>query len=121
MPVLKNARRERLAQGLAAGKTQNEAYREAGYSPHKSNAARMAGEPDIQARVAEIQDKAADKAAVTIASVTKQLQESFSVAKTEAQPSAMVSAALGIAKVNGLLKDTVDLRGGLTIEVVNFE
>ena len=57
MPVLIKPRWERFSQELAKGKTQVEAYEIAGYSPHDSNAAALAQEPEIQGRVAEIIDR----------------------------------------------------------------
>ena len=38
MPVLKNAKHERVAQGLAEGKSATQAYIDAGYSPKSANA-----------------------------------------------------------------------------------
>lgn len=62
MPVLKNARHETFAQGLAKGLTSDEAYAAAGFTPNRGNATRMKANESIQKRVAEITSKAAEKA-----------------------------------------------------------
>jgi phage terminase small subunit len=62
MPVLKNARHEKFAQGLFKGKTADKAYVDAGFKPHDGNAARLRGNERIVARVAELQSKVAEKA-----------------------------------------------------------
>jgi len=55
MPVLRNARHERMAQLLAQGKSATEAYAEAGYKQNSGNAIRLKGNESISARRAEIQ------------------------------------------------------------------
>lgn len=57
MPVLKNAKHERVAQGLAKGLSADKAYATAGYKPHRGNAARMSANESIKARVADLQRK----------------------------------------------------------------
>jgi len=54
MPALPKASYERLAQALAAGNTQREAYLAAGYSYKPANAHRLCTSPAIAARVTEI-------------------------------------------------------------------
>jgi phage terminase small subunit len=54
MPILRNARHERFAQELAAGKTASEAYVLAGYKPNTGNAAALKGKQRISKRVDEI-------------------------------------------------------------------
>lgn len=61
MPVLKNARHEKFAQLLAQGKTADEAYEKAGYVKNRKNAARLKTNEDIQARIEDIQGRAAKK------------------------------------------------------------
>ncbi|WP_147448150.1 hypothetical protein [Mesorhizobium sp. YM1C-6-2] len=57
MPVVENAKHERMAQGLAKGLSADKAYVQAGYKPHRGNAARLSANERIKARVAEIQQK----------------------------------------------------------------
>src|SRR6187551_2592612 len=55
MPMLTNSRHERFAQGLAQGKTADEAYRLAGYAANRGNASTLKANQNIEARVAELQ------------------------------------------------------------------
>ena len=54
MPFLANARHERFAQELAAGKTATEAYELAGFKPNRHNAATLAHKHHISDRTREI-------------------------------------------------------------------
>lgn len=54
MPALKNARHEAFAQGIAQGKTQDEAYEQAGFKANRGNASTLKQKQDISKRVAEI-------------------------------------------------------------------
>ena len=65
MPCLSNARQERFCQALAAGKTIDQSYREAGYAAHRGNASTLRSKQHIQDRVAELQSRAAERAVVT--------------------------------------------------------
>jgi hypothetical protein len=105
MPVLKNAKHELFAQAIAKGKTQIEAHELAGYKVSAPNASKMASLPDVIKRVQEITSKGAEKAACTVASIVDELEEARELAKGISQPSAMVSATLGKAKVSRLLDE----------------
>lgn len=102
MPVLKNARHETFAQGLAKGLTADEAYQKAGFKPNRGNAATLKANQSILDRVAEIQGKAAAKAGVTIQSLTDELEQARGIAIAEKQSSAAVAATMGKAKLHGL-------------------
>src|ERR1700721_3643293 len=54
MGRLRNHRHELFAQGLAEGKSREEAMVAAGYPAHRGNKNRMAQHPDVMARVNEI-------------------------------------------------------------------
>ena len=60
MPVLKNTRHERFAQELAKGSTAVGAYELAGYRPDRSTASKLAARPEVRARLAELQEAAAE-------------------------------------------------------------
>lgn len=105
MPKLKNARHERFAQGLTAGKTADQAYVDAGFKRNDGNAARLKGNDRIKARVEELQHKAAERAVTTVEDIARQLDDDRGVARKNKQGSAMVSATMGKAKVLGLIVD----------------
>jgi len=100
-----------VEQGLAS-----DAYR------HAYNANNMSGEairveafrtlanPNISLRVEELQAEARERTMVTVESITKKLEAAQLLATTESQPSALTSAIMGEAKVNGLLIEKVDAK-----------
>ena len=59
MPVLKNARHERVAQGIAKGLTADAAYAAAEYKSDRGNAARLTAKDSIRRRVEELMIEAA--------------------------------------------------------------
>ena len=73
MPILKNAKHERFAQGIAKGLTADQAYQEAGYKASRKNASRLKTNEDICARVEELVGKGAEKAEATVERVLKEL------------------------------------------------
>jgi hypothetical protein len=113
MPTLQNPRHEKFAQEFAAGKSAAEAYERAGYQRNYGNCIRLKGgncirlkgNERIAARVAEIQYGCAARAEVSIASVLGELEEARTFAKEKNNPSAMVSATMGKAKLLGLIID----------------
>jgi len=102
MPVLSNPCHELFAQALAKGRTQVDAYAEAGYKPHDSSAARLLGNVRIAARVAELQEKGAERSLVTADSIAIKLDAAYDLAMTNGQTAAAVSASMAIAKLYGL-------------------
>lgn len=105
MPALDNPRHERFAQELAKGKSQGEAYVEAGYKPDYGAASRLSGNVKVQARVAELLERGAVRAEVTVQSILDELEEARQLAKQLGQTAAAVSASMGKAKVRGLIID----------------
>jgi len=106
MPILANARHERFAQELAKGKSQAEAYEAAGYSPSEPNASRMTRNDKVQARVAELQTKGAERTALTIETVTNRLLLIADKAEALSEASGLAvarAAMMDAAKINGLI------------------
>src|SRR4051812_3184218 len=54
MPILNNSRHEAFAHGVAAGRSIEVAYGEAGYSPNSGNASRLNGNDSVKGRVGEL-------------------------------------------------------------------
>lgn len=73
MPALKNPRHERFAQEVAKGKSADEAYVAAGYRPARQNAHRLMTKDDVMMRVAEIQERGAVRAEITVEKVLREL------------------------------------------------
>jgi len=82
MAALKNARHEKFAQELAKGKSATDAYKAAGYKPDDGNAARLTGNDRIKERLAELTERAADKAVVDKAWVLDRLRQNVETCMT---------------------------------------
>lgn len=108
MPALTNPKHERFAQELAKGKSQAEAYKAAGYAPSEPNASRLTSNEKVRVRVAEIQERGAIRAEVTIASLTAdliRLREKGELIGEAAGLSVARASVMDIAKLNGLVVD----------------
>lgn len=81
MAALGNAKHERFAQGLAAGKTADEAYTAAGFKANRGNATRLKANESVQARVKELTERAADGLVLTKQWVLEQLADNAAKAK----------------------------------------
>jgi phage terminase small subunit len=108
MPALDNPKHERFAQGLAKGKTQAEAYADAGYKPSEPNASRLTSNDKVQARVAELKDIGSLRAEVTIASLIQEAADIQEAAKADKQYSAATAALTAKAKLAGLWIDKAE-------------
>jgi hypothetical protein len=81
----------------------------AGYSKCKGwevNAMRVHNKDIVIAGIEAYKAKSANKTARTVESVDDMYNEAYDLAKTSNQPSAMVSAVTGIARLYGMDKDT---------------
>ena len=111
MAALENPKHERYAQLLAKGKGQAEAYAEVGYSPSEPNASRLTSNEKVQARVAELLERAAIRTEITVASITDRL---LAIAKKgeDSSDAPMLSVAraslMDAAKLNGLVIEKHD-------------
>jgi phage terminase small subunit len=115
MAVLENTRHELFAQAIAKGSSQREAYLNAGYDvkPEVADAAasRLLSDVRVESRVAELLELAATETEKTITDIVKMLEEDRAMARDLKQPSAAITAAMGIAKVLGLIVDKNELTG----------
>ena len=72
---LKNQRHERFVLGLFAGKTDGQAYIDAGYKPNRGNASVLKTKQNIQGRLAFLRDEAAESAGIDRAWILGELQK----------------------------------------------
>jgi phage terminase small subunit len=113
MAVLQNAKHERFAQEVAKGASNRDAYEAAGYSVKNeaatdASASRLLSDARVQARVTEIQERAAVRTEITVASITDRLLKIAARGETkdEAPMLSVARAALmDAAKLNGLVVD----------------
>lgn len=122
MPALANQRHERFAQGLVSGKSQIEAYTNAGYSDNRPAASKLATKANIQARVAELQDFAAQRCEISVASVTESLARIAAKAETLGDAAGLAVARnswMDAAKLNGLVVDRAEIAAETVQRVIS--
>lgn len=104
-----------LARELAAGKSVREAMRTAGYSAQSAKRGEIRGpgrrlipvrdHPYVAARLDELHEDARARHRVTVDSVSAKLHRSYEGAMRKEQFSAATQAAMGLAKLHGLIVD----------------
>jgi hypothetical protein len=114
MAVLGNPRHERFAMALSEGKTADQAYSDAGYSPNRGNAVRLKANENVSSRVAELLALGAEEGAVTLSSLRRELDEDRAGARGANQWSAAISAVMAKAKLFGFLREE---GGGGTVNI----
>jgi len=113
MTGLRNPRHERFARELAKGSSAASAYEAAGYRYHRSNAAKLARDQRISARVTELQFETAEMEAQATAKATAALaitkewliartEEARALAMADNQTSAAVAAIKELGILSGL-------------------
>lgn len=115
MSALNNTRHERFAQEIAKGASNRDAYAAAGYSTKNeaatdASASRLLSDAKVQARVAEIQERAAIRTEVTVASITERLLAIATKGETKDEASMLAvarAALMDAAKLNGLVVDKI--------------
>lgn len=73
MAVLSNSKHEAFAQSIAKGLSASDAYVAAGYKTSRSAASRLSTNVNVEARVAELAAKSAERAEIDIARTLKEL------------------------------------------------
>ena len=101
MPILGNPKHERFAQLLSEGLPASRAYSEAGYKPHDGNASALRGNQKVQARLLELQERAAEVTLVTTESLIAEAAAIQAGAMRAGQHSAAVAALTAKAKLAG--------------------
>jgi hypothetical protein len=113
MSAIKNRKREKFAQALHQGKSQVEAYKIAGFKPHRGNASKLALQEDIVERLAELDRAQEQKVAAATENAVEKLSISVEslILETDAiqrgaiaaqQFSAATTALISKAKLAGL-------------------
>src|SRR5262252_5451198 len=103
-PALKNPRHEAFAQALARGTSAAAAYGQAGFKPHRANAATLARKKHISVRVAELQEE-------QLAIHKQATADAVANAKAMSEKggsAAAVSALTAKAKLAGMWREKVD-------------
>lgn len=109
-----NEQQRRFADLILSGLTQIEAHRQAGYKGKNDNArsasaSEIIRNPNVAAYIKEQQAKAAQIAVeatgITKERITQMLLEDRALARMNAQTSAAIAAAMGLAKIHGHIVD----------------
>ena len=105
-------KQERFAQEYMVDMNATAAAKRAGYSEHTAmeQGYQLLRKPSVHAAVQAAQAELRERTKVSAKSVSQQLQEAYDMAERNGQASAMVQAAMGIAKLHGLLVDKVEQR-----------
>ena len=72
MAPLKNLKQERFCLFVIKGLDVKDAYNKAGYKPHKANPARLRASEAVSARIAELSEKAQERALVSVERLTQE-------------------------------------------------
>jgi hypothetical protein len=113
MPVIKNRKREKFAQALHQGHSQIEAYKLAGFKPHRSNASKLALQEEIGDRLAELArvqeqkvaaatEKAVEKLSISVEGLILEADAIQRGAIAAQQFSAATTTLIAKAKLAGL-------------------
>ncbi len=107
-----NSKQARFAEEYVIDSNATQAAIRAGYSEHtaKSQGQRLLTKVDVAAAIKDMQAELRERTAVTVESISDQLDDAYEQAKENGQAAAMVQAAMGLAKLHGLLVDKVETR-----------
>lgn len=101
---------------MAKGASQTEAYLAAGYGERgaRQNASALMTNHNVKARIVELQERAANRTEVSVASITERLLKIAENGETEAKNPAMLAVAraslMDAAKLNGLIIDKAEVK-----------
>lgn len=93
------------------------AYGADGWTENALNvqASKMLKHPKIVLRLSELQRRAQERHDITIDTITEMLKADRELARERGQCSAAVNAAMGLAKLHGLIVDKTEHSGGMTM------
>ena len=105
-----NSKQARFAEEYVIDSNATQAAIRAGYSEHtaKSQGQRLLTKVDVAAAIQGLQAELRERMAVTVESISDQLDAAYEQAKDNGQAAAMVQACMGLAKLHGLLIDKTE-------------
>ena len=105
MPPLSNTKQELFCQALSQGKTNEQAYVQAGYKPNRANASVLKAKQHISNRISELMQRNVEKHDAVVQITTERLVQMAEEARVRAmelgQPAAAVTAITALAKLSG--------------------
>ena len=112
---------EKFCQAYVETSNASEAYRRAYDTENmkpatvKKRASEMLAKGVIAGTISDLQEVHRRGHWMTVDSLTDMYYDAFNLAKRTAQPSAMISAVTGLAKLHGLITDRVKHEGGIAV------
>jgi len=73
--------------------------------------------PDVSARVAELQAEHAERHRVTVDSITLELEQAKNLASSTNNAAAMTTAIMGKAKIHGLVTDKKEVKASFSVNM----
>ncbi len=129
-------KQERFAHLVAEGNTQSDAYRLAYNAENMTDksvwelASALANDTKVSSRIDELRERNAKRNEVTVEKITGMLNRAYIKADQKDMPSAAVNAAMGIAKLHGLIvekkadvtasRDTADIDARIRALLAEF-
>ena len=117
MPLLPNPRHEAFAQARAQGARLEIAYEDAGFAAGQGHASRLAAQPEIAARIAEIREEEAELRAVRPHAVIAALLKVAKANESASSAAAIREVRLTLLEVDRL-RDALDHRREIDIRAV---
>lgn len=121
MPVLANSKHELFAEGVASGKSQTQAYIDAGYSAKGAdvNAVRLIGKDRVAARIQELKERVAKRVEITQADIIQSLLRIAGKGEGLGEASGLSVARasyMDAAKLAGLVVDKSEAKHSVSFE-----
>ena len=111
MPPLENPRHEKFAKGIALGKPQRIAYRDAGYKMQDSNASRLISYDKVNQRIKELQLIDAGKFPTDKEAIRQMFMQNYSLAVEAGNIAAANVAADKLARLDGHMIERKEIGG----------
>ncbi len=105
-----NDKQRRFAEEYLLDSNATQAAIRAGYSAKTaySQGQRLLSHVEVRRAIQDMQAEHRERTAVTVESLTEQLLTAYDLAEKNGQSASMVQAAMGIAKLHGMLVDKVE-------------
>ncbi len=105
-----NDKQQRFAEEYLIDSNATQSAIRAGYSAKTaySQGQRLLSHVEVRRAIQDMQAEHRERTAVTVESITEQLCAAYDLAKSNGQAAPMVQAAMGIAKLHGMLVDKVE-------------
>jgi cellobiose-specific phosphotransferase system component IIA len=112
MPILQNPRHEAFAQARAKGALMDDAYESAGFAPGNGHASRLAKQPEMIERVAELRAQQADANDANAQAVIAELIRMAKAGEALKTPAGVKEARINLLEAHRLADTLAKTRRG---------